>query len=64
MAGLTKVRLNLRDAFSGATDSRELELTDDQLAKAEHVQIMGTVQSEFKNNIRWSWIIEEVEILK
>lgn len=60
---ITKIRINMHDAFSHATDSREFQATPELLKKVEHAQINGIIQNEFSNGIRWNWVIDEVEIL-
>lgn len=59
----TKVRVNMHDAFSGCTDSRELSVPSDKLKVLEYAQAHEQVIPEFSNNIRYEWIIDEVEIL-
>lgn len=53
----------MTDAFSGATTTKEGSMTDAQITQAEKYMLDGTVLPEFKDNIRWDWVIEEVEIL-
>lgn len=58
-----EIRVNLSDTFSGASRSVEKEVTKEQWARLETIQMNQTVIEEFSDNIRWEWVIEEIEIL-
>lgn len=63
---MKKVILKMHDNFSGATATRNLTVPPHALAELENHQINKTVLSHFDKQaqIRYDWIIDEIEILK
>lgn len=60
---MKNIRVNLSDQFSGCTDSKELTVSNERLAKFEHIQMNGIIIQENSNGIAYEWIIEEIELL-
>ena len=59
------VRVNMHDAFSGATNSVEKLLNEGQIKTAEWLMVNGYSKRHFDKaqGIAFEWIIDEVEIL-
>ena len=60
---MTTIRVNMHDTFSKCTNSITKEVTDETLKKLEYAMVTGAVAHRFENNINWSWVIDEIEIL-